>query len=95
MSVLYINGFVWYCYCHMVAQIPYIVSVHVYLLAPVCVDGEMIVIALEKDETDVAHECALFLIVEKFNLIKCHSGPDEIISVDSLWQIMAKFAARP
>jgi hypothetical protein len=36
----------------MVAQIPYILCIYIELLAPVGVDGQVIVVALVKDEAD-------------------------------------------
>ena len=54
----------------MVAQIPYILCIHIELLAPVGVDGQVIVVALVEDETDVARKGSLTLVVEEFYFVE-------------------------
>lgn len=55
---------------HVVSQIPDILCIYIELLAPVCVDGEMIVVALVEDETDVARKGSLTLVVEEFYFVE-------------------------
>ena len=65
----------------MVAQIPYILCIHIELLAPVGVDGQVIVVAFVKDEADVARKGSFALVVEEFDLSEIHVDIDHFLAV--------------
>ena len=65
----------------MVAQIPYILCIHIELLAPVGVDGQVIVVALVEDEADVARKGSFALVVEEFDLSEIHVDIDHFLAV--------------
>ena len=66
---------------HVVSQIPYILRIYIEFLAPVGVDGEMIVVALVEDEADVARKGSLTLVVEEFYLVEIDVYWDHILTV--------------
>ena len=65
----------------MVAQIPYILCIHIEFLAPVGVDGQVIVVALVKDEADVARKGSFALVVEEFDFSEIHVDIDHFLAV--------------
>ena len=65
----------------MVAQIPNILCIYIELLAPVGIDGEMIVVALVENEADVACKGSFALVVEEFYLVERYVHPDGFVSV--------------
>ena len=54
----------------MVAEVPLVLGVDIEGVAPVGVDGEVIVVALVENEVDIARERAFLLVVEELHAIE-------------------------
>ena len=65
---------------NVVAEVPYILGVHIDFLSPVGVDGEVIVVALVEDEADVTGESAFLFIVEEFYLVEIYADIDAVLA---------------